>query len=86
MANAGFADEAKRIQELYLAGRKKEAEEAVPDDYLDAQNLVGPVERIKERWQGWESSGCTGINISTTDEQTMLMMAELTGARDRAAA
>jgi F420-dependent oxidoreductase-like protein len=82
MKNAGFPEAAERIQELYLAGRKKEAEEAVPDEYLDAQNLVGPVERIKERYQPWENSGCTGINISSRDEQTLMLMAELTGARD----
>ena len=82
MANAGFPEAAARIQELYLGGRKKEAEEAVPDEYLDARNLVGPVERIKERYTLWEDSGCTGISISTQDEQTLLLMAELTGARD----
>lgn len=85
MARAGFADEAKRIQELYLAGRKEEAEAAVPDEYLDSQNLVGPVERIRENYKAWESSGCTGISISSQQDEALHLMAELAGSKEQAA-
>jgi F420-dependent oxidoreductase-like protein len=36
MVRRGFPEAAARIQELYLAGRKQEAIDAVPDEYLDA--------------------------------------------------
>lgn len=80
MIRRGYADAAKKIQELYLAGRKDEATAAVPDDYLDEQALVGPVERIKERYKRWEDSGATGLTVSTQQEEAIRLMADLTGA------
>jgi len=38
----GYEAAAVAIQELYLAGRRKEAEAAVPDALIDATSLVGP--------------------------------------------
>jgi alkanesulfonate monooxygenase SsuD/methylene tetrahydromethanopterin reductase-like flavin-dependent oxidoreductase (luciferase family) len=57
MAAAGFPEAAERIQELYLAGRKEEAAQAVPDEYIDLVGLMGPAERIRERWKPWADSG-----------------------------
>ena len=54
---------ADRIQELYLAHRKEEAAAAVPDEWVDAKSLVGPPERIKERYRAWADSGLTGLSI-----------------------
>ena len=42
MVRRGYGDAAKTIQELYLADRKGEAIEAVPDEYCDDGSLVGP--------------------------------------------
>ena len=42
MIRRGFGDAAERIQELYLAHRKEEAIEAVPDEWVDMKSLVGP--------------------------------------------
>ena len=55
--------------------------EAVPDEYLDEGALVGPVERIRERFKAWEDSGATGLTITTNQPEAMELMAELTGAR-----
>ncbi len=84
MVRRGYADAAAKIQELYLAGRKREAIEAVPDDYCDEGALVGPPERIRERYRGWEGSGATGLTITCRQPQGLALMAELTGSRDRA--
>ena len=43
----GFPDEAVKIQDLYLAGKKDEAMAAVPEELIDACALVGPAERIR---------------------------------------
>src|SRR5262249_17982414 len=43
----GFEEAAKKIQDLYLAGRKEEAMAAVPDELADEVSLVGPKERIR---------------------------------------
>ena len=42
------------IQDHYLAGRRKEAEAAVPDALIDETSLVGPKERIRDRLQAWK--------------------------------
>ena len=41
MAKRGFADDAARIQELFLAGRREEAIAAMPDEALLQGTLVG---------------------------------------------
>ncbi|MEK7877823.1 MAG: LLM class flavin-dependent oxidoreductase, partial [Pseudomonadota bacterium] len=50
MIRRGYPEAAERIQELFLAGRKDEAAAAVPDEFVDEQSLIGPPERILERW------------------------------------
>ena len=64
MVRRGYPEAAAKIQELYLAGRKREAIEAVPDDYCDEAALVGPTQRIRDRYKDWESSGATGLTLS----------------------
>jgi len=79
MVRRGFAEEAEKIQELYLAKRKDEAASAVPNDFVDAGALVGPKDRIKERFKAWETSGVTGLTISGNTEaiKTMAEIARL---------
>jgi alkanesulfonate monooxygenase SsuD/methylene tetrahydromethanopterin reductase-like flavin-dependent oxidoreductase (luciferase family) len=79
MVRRGYGDAAKTIQELYLAGRKGEAIEAVPDEFCDEGSLVGSPARIRERYRAWEDSIATGLTISGDDEAIKLM-AEITGA------
>jgi F420-dependent oxidoreductase-like protein len=83
MVRRGYPEAAAKIQELYLAGRKREAIEAVPDEYCDEAALVGPPERIRERYADWERSGATGLILTTLQPEAMELMAELTGSRDR---
>jgi len=49
----GYEAAAVEIQNLFLDGRRKEAEAAVPDALIDEISLVGPKERIRERLQVW---------------------------------
>lgn len=55
----GYADEARKIQDLYLDGKKAEAIAAVPDKLVDEVSLVGPADRIKDRLQAWIAAGKT---------------------------
>ncbi len=50
----GYEAEAKTIQDLYLDGKKKEAEAAVPVKLIDEISLVGSADRIKDRLQAWK--------------------------------
>ena len=79
MVRRGYGEAAKTIQELYLAGRKGEAIEAVPDEFCDDGSLVGTPARIRERYRAWEDSGATGLTING-DTQAIELMAEITGA------
>jgi F420-dependent oxidoreductase-like protein len=73
----GFEDDARRIQDLYLDGKKKEAAAAVPDALVDEMTLVGPRERIAERIAAWRESGATTMLVSTRDLGTIRAIAEL---------
>ena len=56
----GYGDAADQIQELYLSGKKAEAEACVPNALLDEVSLIGPRERIIERLQPWKEAGKRG--------------------------
>ena len=56
----GYADAAVEIQDHFLAGRRKEAVDAVPDELVDRTALVGPKERIIERLQDWNKAASHG--------------------------
>jgi F420-dependent oxidoreductase-like protein len=60
----GFEAEAEQIQELYLAGNKREAEALVPLELLEAINLVGPEGYVKERIAEFRESGVTVLNVA----------------------
>lgn len=76
MIRRGFGDAAERIQELYLAKRKEEAFDAVPDEFVDQGALVGDRTRIQKRFRDWEDSGITGLTIGG-DEEALRLMADL---------
>ena len=76
MVRRGFGDAAARIQELFLAGRKAEATAAVPDEWVDQKSLVGPPERIKQRYRAWEDSGATGLVVWASQDEAVEVMAQ----------
>jgi hypothetical protein len=76
MIRRGFKAAADRIQELYLAHRKDEANAAVPDEWVDLKSLVGPAQRIKQRYRAWEQSGLTGLTVRAKQPEAVEVMAE----------
>lgn len=60
----GYEQEAKEIQDLYLSGKKDEAAAAVPQEWLEAANFVGPESYVKERIAAFRESGVTNLNIT----------------------
>ncbi len=56
----GYEEEAGRIQDLYLAGRKAEAAAAVPSELIDEVALIGPADRIRARLGAWKEAGRRG--------------------------
>ena len=56
----GFEEEALKIQDLFLSGRKDEAMAAVPSELIDACHLIGPPDRIRDRLNRWKEAGARG--------------------------
>jgi alkanesulfonate monooxygenase SsuD/methylene tetrahydromethanopterin reductase-like flavin-dependent oxidoreductase (luciferase family) len=73
----GWEREAEQIQELYLAGRQREAIAAVPDSLVDAVALVGPKERIAERLGAWRETPVTTLVLGTSQPEALQTLAEL---------
>jgi F420-dependent oxidoreductase-like protein len=72
----GYEDAARTIQDLYLGGRKSDAEGAVPDALVDEVALCGPRERIRERLAEWTAAGVTTLMVGG-DQEAVRVMAEL---------
>ncbi len=77
MARMGFEEEARRIQELFLQGRKEEAVRAVPDAFADEISLIGPRARIAERLELWRAGPVTDLLVTAPDPDTLRVLAEL---------
>ncbi len=73
----GFEDAAKKIQDLYLDGKKREATALVPNELADETSLVGPKERIRDRLAAWKESPIGTLNLGGANVETLRMMAEL---------
>ncbi|NKB60126.1 MAG: LLM class F420-dependent oxidoreductase [Alphaproteobacteria bacterium] len=56
----GYEGAAVEIQDHFLAGRRAEAEAAVPNELVDAVALVGPKERVLERMSIWKDAAAKG--------------------------
>ena len=76
----GYGDAAARIQELYLSGKKAEAEALVPNELLDEVSLIGSADRIKERLAPWKEAGKRGevgtMLLSVQDPVILELMAK----------
>jgi F420-dependent oxidoreductase-like protein len=82
MARVGYPEAAAKIQELFLAGRRDEAAAAVPDEFLDDGGLFGSEQRIKERYEAWESCGATTLIVRSNQPRALELMSELAGTRE----
>jgi F420-dependent oxidoreductase-like protein len=77
MSRMGFEAEARKIQDLFFAGKREEAIAAVPSQFADEISLVGPLERIRDRLEAWRETPVTTLLLATQDPATMRTMAEL---------
>ena len=73
----GFEAEAKEIQDLYLSGKKKEAEALVPMEWLEAGNLVGPASYVQERIAAFRESGVTNLSVTPASDDPAATIAQV---------
>jgi F420-dependent oxidoreductase-like protein len=76
MAAKGYPEAARRVQELFLAGRRDEAAGAVPDEYVDERMLIGPLARVRERFRPWRDSGFTTLAVRTASAEMLEVLAK----------
>jgi F420-dependent oxidoreductase-like protein len=60
----GFEDEAKKVQDLYLEGKREEAMAALSDELIDTVSLVGPKEKVREKLQVFREAGVHTLGIT----------------------
>ena len=73
----GYEKEAAEIQDLYLSGKKKEAEALVPLEWLEAGNLVGPESYVKERIAAFKESGVTNLSVTPASDDPAATIAQV---------
>jgi len=77
MGRMGFEAEARKIQDLFLAGKKDEAVRAVPTAFADEISLVGSVARIRDRLQAWRETPVTSLLINARSGSQLQQYADL---------
>jgi F420-dependent oxidoreductase-like protein len=70
----GYEAEAEKIQDLYLDGKKAEAEALVPDELLESMSLCGPASYVAERVAAFKEAGVSHLQVMPvpTGGQTQL--------------
>ncbi|WP_394552860.1 LLM class F420-dependent oxidoreductase [Agromyces sp. MMS24-JH15] len=81
IASYGFAAEAERIQELFLAGRREEAVQAVPDELVRAISLIGSAGEVAERVAAFAGAGVTTLTVTPLARDSGERVALMTGLR-----
>jgi F420-dependent oxidoreductase-like protein len=67
----GWEEEAEKIQDLFLSGKRAEATAAVPDEYLDLSMLSGDEGHVRERLAVYKDVGVTYLNIDPQGDDTL---------------
>ena len=73
----GYEKEAKEIQDLYLDGKKKEAERLVPMEWMEQSNLVGPASYVQERIAAFKEAGVSHLSIVPATENPAATISQL---------
>ncbi|GAA5195782.1 LLM class F420-dependent oxidoreductase [Rugosimonospora acidiphila] len=60
----GYADQARQVQDLYLARKHRDAAAAVPLEFIDRTSLLGPVDRIAARMRDYAAAGVTTLSVT----------------------
>jgi F420-dependent oxidoreductase-like protein len=81
----GWADEARRIQDLYLEGKKDAAAAAVPAEMIEAMSLIGPRGHVAERLAAFAAAGVTTLNVTPLGGSTAERVAQVAAVVELAA-
>ncbi len=62
---AGFEEEASRVQQLWIDGKKDEASRAVPEEMILKTSLIGTEDMIREKLRAFRDIGINTLRLST---------------------
>ena len=60
---AGFEDDARAIQRLWIEGKREEAAKRVPDKMITAFGAIGTPDMVRARFETYRDCGMDGINL-----------------------
>jgi F420-dependent oxidoreductase-like protein len=60
----GFEDEAKKVQDLYLEGKREEAMAALSDELIDLVSLVGTKEKVRDKLAVFREAGVHTLGVT----------------------
>ena len=69
----GFEEDALKVQDLYLDGKKDEAAARIPSELIQKMSLVGSADKIRHDLEAWEDSFVTTLLINA--DRTLLRQA-----------
>jgi hypothetical protein len=81
----GFESAAEEVQDLYLAGEREQAGEAISDELIDMVSLCGPRNFVRDRLAAYRDAGVGTLMITpmafTAEDriEQLRAVAELTG-------
>lgn len=78
----GYVEEAARIQDLFLGGKRAEAIAAVPDELVRSTSLIGPADHVRERLAAFAAAGVTTIIAQAMVDTREGRLAALAQLRD----
>jgi F420-dependent oxidoreductase-like protein len=75
----GFEEAAKKVQDLYLDGKREEAMAALPAELIDTVALVGPRDKVRDRLAAYREAGVGTMIITplTEPENRSRMLTDL---------
>ena len=79
---AGWEDEAREVQRLWLDRRRKEAVAAVPDDLILHSSLIGTPAMVRERIRRYHDAGVTTLRLSPIGDTVAERLDQLGQALD----
>ncbi len=78
----GYEAEAAEIQDLYLSGKKAEAETKIPADFLSATAMVGDEGFVRDRVLAYKEAGVTALQVMPIDPNPLQLLEKIRGWLD----
>lgn len=79
---AGFEDDAKAVQSLWIAGKRDEAVARVPDELVLMANLIGTKDMVRTRIKAFSDAGVNTLRLATGGQTWPERTAALEAAMD----